>query len=238
MWWAVLPLAASGGFTFGMARPPMSFDRLAPVYRAMEFVLAGGKLQRCRLAWLREAAACRNVLIVGEGPGRFLTECVRALPDARILCVDASRAMLERARHALRKIDSNPVRVKFLHAALPEWQPPPRQFDLIVTHFFLYCFPAPQLQAVIAGLAAGARPGALWLLADFCVPERGLARWRARLVLALAYAFFQVATRLPARRLVAPEDYLIEQGFQLKRRKSFDGGLLHSDLWEYQSLIS
>ena len=75
----------------------MSFDHLAPFYRGMEFVLAGGKLQRCRLEWLEEVKDSRQVLIVGEGPGRFLMECAKTLPDAQILCVDASAAMLSRA---------------------------------------------------------------------------------------------------------------------------------------------
>ncbi len=209
----------------------MSFDRLAPFYRGMEFVLAGGKLQRCRLAWLDQVRDCRKVLIVGEGPGRFLTECVKALPEAQILCVDASAAMLDRARHALQKGGQDFRRVTFAQATLPEWEPPPGKFDLLVTHFFLDCFPPEQLQQVVSRLASGAQPGARWLLADFCEPPRGFARWRAKLILALAYAFFGLATGLPARRLAEPDLYLEEQGMRLKERRTYEGGLLHSDLW-------
>lgn len=209
----------------------MSFDRLAPFYRGMEFVLAGRKLQRCRLAWLDEVKDCREVLIVGEGPGRFLTECVKMLPEARILCVDASAAMLARARLALQKKRQDSSRVTFMHATLPEWEPP-RKFDLLVTHFFLDCFPPEQLKRVVSRLASGAQPGARWLLADFCEPQRGFARWRAKLILALAYAFFGLATGLPARRLADPDKYLKEQGMRLQRRKIYEGGLLHSDLWQ------
>lgn len=210
----------------------MSFDRLAPFYRAMEFVLAGGKLQRCRLAWLDEAKDCRRVLIVGEGPGRFLTECVKALPESQILCVDASEAMLKHARLALQRTKTDSSRVKFEQAALPEWTPPQGEFDLIVTHFFLDCFPPEQLKLVVSRLASAAQPGARWLLADFCEPPRGFARWRARVILALAYAFFNLAAGLPARRLEAPDGYLEEHGLRLKERRIFEGGLLHSDLWE------
>lgn len=50
----------------------MNFDRLAPFYRAMETLAAGGKLQRCRLAFLGEIPIPRRVLLAGEGHGRFL----------------------------------------------------------------------------------------------------------------------------------------------------------------------
>lgn len=210
----------------------MSFDRLAPFYRGMELVLAGGKLQRCRLAWLAEVKECQDVLIVGEGPGRFLTECLKNLPKARILCVDASTAMLAQARIALQKDGLDSSRVTFLQATLPEWKPPAGKFDLLVTHFFLDCFPPEQLKLVVSGLASGAQPGARWLLADFCEPQRGFARWRAKIILAMAYGFFGVATRLPARRLAEPDRYLEESRMRLKRRRTYEGGLLHSDLWQ------
>ena len=206
----------------------MSFDWLAPHYRWMEAVLAGRKMQRCRVAWLNEVGACRNVLVVGEGPGRFLEVAVAQMPDASFVCVDASGAMLERARVA---VQGN-SRVTFVHASLPEWEPPPAAFDLIVTHFFLDCFPEPLLQQVVARLAVAAMPEARWLLADFQIPERGLARLRARVLLALAYRFFRIATALPARRLVAPDEAIRGNGFSLRRRMTANRGLLHSDLWE------
>ena len=205
----------------------MSFDRLAPHYRWLETVFAGRKMQRCRVAWLDEVGLCRNVLVVGEGPGRFLEIAVAQMPDARFVCVDASSAMLERARAA---VHGN-SRVSFVHASLPEWEPPPAAFNLIVTHFFLDCFPEPALSQVVARLADAAMPDARWLLADFQVPERGLARFRARVLLALAYRFFRIAAALPASRLVAPDDAIQRHGFRLQRRITANWGLLHSDLW-------
>jgi ubiquinone/menaquinone biosynthesis C-methylase UbiE len=208
----------------------MSFDRLAPHYRWMEFVLAGEKLQRCRVAWLDEIRDCRDVLIAGVGPGRFLKACARALPGARIVCLDASQAMLERAETAWRKAGGKPGQASFIHAALPEWQPPGAAFDLIVTHFFLDCFPEPMLSRVIAGLALGAKPHARWLISDFQIPPSGPGRLRARAVLAIAYTFFKLATRLPATRLIAPHALLEGHGFRLMHRRTFDYGLLYSEV--------
>ena len=208
----------------------MSFDRLAPHYRWMEAVLAGRVMQRCRLAWLGEVRDSRNVLVAGVGLGRFVGHALRVMPEARFTCVDASRAMLDRAGAAEEKA-CGAARVQFVHAALPEWKPEPAAHDLIVTHFFLDCFPEPALTEVVARLASGAKTDARWLLADFQMPERGLRRLRARMVLSLAYRFFRFITALPASRLFPPDDALRRNGFRMQRTMSANWSLLHSDLW-------
>ena len=76
----------------------MSFDPLARHYRWMEPLLAGNKLQRCRAAFLDHVRDAQNVLIAGEGNGRFFVECRRKLPSAQITLVDASARMLAEAR--------------------------------------------------------------------------------------------------------------------------------------------
>lgn len=209
----------------------MSFDRLAPFYRAMEWLLAGGKLQRCRVAWLAEIPEPRRILLVGEGHGRFLEVCARRFPQATITCVDASGGMLRVAETRWRAAGGRPEAIEFVQAHLPEWSGGDGLFDLIVTNFFLDCFPAAQLGPVVAALARRAAPGAHWLIADFNVPARGWQRGRARLILASAYAFFRWATALPARQLIPPDEFLSAAGFCLTRRKLAEWGLLHADVW-------
>ncbi len=209
----------------------MSFDVLAPHYRWMEWFLAGEKLQRSRVAWLDEVRMCRNVLLVGEGHGRFLSECIRALPKAEITCVDASRGMLEQARNrcVLGKNESH--RVHFVHAELPQWTPPNGKFDLIVTNFFFDCFTEEQLEVILPKLAKAAAPEARWLIAEFQEPATGWRRWRAKIILGLAYIFFQIVTKLPARRLASYENLMTRCGFKLEKRAISEWGLLTSDLW-------
>jgi hypothetical protein len=103
---------------------------------------------------------------------------------------------------------------------------------VIVTHFFLDCFDAKQLQQIVDKLAFAALPNASWLLADFQTPLIGLQRWRAELILKVMYLFFRVATRLPAQRLTSPNSYLTSNDFFLLERQVSEWGLLHSDLWE------
>ena len=209
----------------------MSFDWLAPHYRWMERALAGEKLQRCRTAFLDETKHARRVFIAGEGPGRFLTALLRAHPNVQVTCVDASARMLEVAQARLRREGLSAARVEFVHADILTWSPPRGDFDLLVTPFFLDCFPPEQLAEVVARLSAAATSEARWLVADFYEPPTGLAWWRARCILASMYFFFRLATRLPARRLTPPDLFLESSGFRLRARRLSEWGLLHSDLW-------
>ena len=209
----------------------MSFDRLAPHYTWMEAVLAGRRLQHCRVAWLGALAGCSDILIAGVGHGHFLSRCARRFPRARITSVDASLGMLRRAEQRAIRTGARRENLTFVHAALPDWTPAPARYDAIVTPFFLDCFAPAELDAVIATLAAAARPRAAWLVSDFTLPARGVARLRAQAVHGLMYTFFRRVTRIGARRVTPPDASLAAHGFRLAGRRSSNWGLLHADLW-------
>src|SRR5215217_6333543 len=101
----------------------MSFDRLAPHYTWMEKVLAGTRLQRCRVTWLESLAHCDRILIAGVGHGHFLRRCRQRFRDARITSIDASAAMLQQAEQRIRRSQLSSSRLEFVHAALPHWRP-------------------------------------------------------------------------------------------------------------------
>lgn len=204
----------------------MSFDRLAPFYRAMEFFAAGGKLQRCRLAYVGEIPIPRKILLAGEGHGKFLPACVRRFPHAEIVVVDISLRMLEIARG---QVTSDLV--TFIHSDILDWDGPCGQFDLIVTNFFLDCFPPDELAAVVEKLDKLAAPDADWLLADFEIAPAGAARWRTRVIVAMLYGFFNIVTGLRTRALTPPDEALEKAGFVRHRRITCEWGLLKSEWW-------
>jgi SAM-dependent methyltransferase len=210
----------------------MSFDTLAPHYRTLEALLAGGILHRCRTAFLAETTGCRRVLLLGEGPGQFLAELLRVNPQADVTCVEKSPRMVAQAVHHLERNGVNAARVKFEARDALVWQPPAATFDLVATCFFLDCFRPEQAERLILKVAGSTTDRAQWLVADFQVPAAGWRRWRARLLLAFMYAFFRLATRLPASRLSPPDAYLQAAGFRLKERRLANFGFVHSDLWQ------
>ena len=210
----------------------MSFERLAPFYRAMERVLAGGKLQHCRPVLLPRLGLVREVLVVGEGPGRWIEAACQALPRARFTVVDASAGMLREARASWLRAGGDLERIRFVQARLPGVVPVVAGgFDLVVTPFFLDCFAPGPLAEVVACLAEAAGEEASWLVCDFRVPATGLARWRAVAVLALAHGVFRWITDISARRLTDPGPWLAEQGFYLEEEETSEWGLLSASLW-------
>ena len=210
----------------------MSFDAVAPWYRALETIAFGNALQRCRVACLGEIRSPRHALIVGEGNGRFLCELLRAHPDVQVDCVDASERMLQLARTRVQnELPDRANQIRFLHRDITNWAPPETHYDLIVTHFLLDCFPEKELARIIKALASAAQPDAVWLLADFRIPARGFARLRARVWLATMYQFFQLTARIPANELVDPTPFLQAEGFVLERQHLSRSGLLKSESW-------
>lgn len=124
-----------------------------------------------------------------------------------------------------------------VQADVLEWKLAAKSYALLITNFFLDCFPADQLERAIARLSTAATADANWLLADFQTPAGGVKRIRARLILWAMYAFFRAATRLPAVRLTAPGLLLERAGFKLHRRIETEWSLLHSDWWSRESPV-
>jgi Methyltransferase domain len=209
----------------------MSFDLLAPHYRWMEALCAGGQLQHCRTALLGVIHPPHKVLIYGEGNGRFLVELCRRFPTSEITVVEASAVMISLARKRLQRAGLADARLDFIHADALTWQPAPGAYDLIVTCFFLDCFSAEQLRRLVPRIASAATSNAQWLLADFRIAPSGLRRFGSRIIVAFLYAFFRCATKLSAHELVDVSPHLSAAGFRRGERREFVLGLLFCEHW-------
>lgn len=204
------------------------FDRVAGIYRLLEHVAFGRTLQRARTAHLDVLRGCGDILVIGDGDGRCLEAIVAMAPDAHVTAIDASGAMLARARRRIAAAGAAD-RVTFRRADVRRagsW--PLDHYDAIVTMFVLDCFTAGDVEAIVAALARGVRPDGLWLFADFAIPDRGWRRLHARLVVGLLYAFFRWTTGIEARSLPPAEATLVAQGFSPAGLREYRGGLIRS----------
>jgi ubiquinone/menaquinone biosynthesis C-methylase UbiE len=206
----------------------VSFDFIAPHYRWLETIAFANKLQAARIALLDQVGTPKRALVAGEGNGRFLEALLREHPAIIVDCVDASARMIELARERVHDVS----RVQFLHEDLMAWSPSENVYDLIVTHFFLDCFDQAELEHVIAKLARAATSEAVWLLADFSIPPRGIAKFHAQLWLGVMYRFFRATTGIIARELIDPSELLRTRGFRLLSRRTARFGLIKSELWQ------
>ena len=84
-----------------------NFDRLAGVYRWMEWLSFGPHLGRCRRAFLLEMTESRRALVLGDGDGRFTAALLRQNKAIQVDAVDVSQAL-----------KSNPL-VAIAHQQLP-----------------------------------------------------------------------------------------------------------------------
>lgn len=206
----------------------MSFDRIAPHYRWLEPILAGGILQRARIAHLGALDHAENILLIGEGPGRFLAALRERRPDVPVTVIDSSKRMLDLAEAN----STGPT--QFIRADITTDPLPKGAWDGIVTHCFLDCFNPTTLKRVIHRITECATPDVDWLVTDFALPSAGWRRTRARLIHALMYRTFRLTTRLEAHRWTDPSALLRTHGFQLSARIPFNHGLIAADHWERQ----
>ena len=213
----------------------MNFDRLAPHYRWMERILAGEILQRARTRWLDALSDRSHLLIIGEGAGRALEVICERFPALHVTVVEASAQMIAAAKAHLEQREFPLEKITWVHADVRIWLADrpvePGNCDAVLTPFVLDCFAPDDVRTVIAGIAASTARNCTWLLSDFRLPEGGWRRSRGRVVHALMYGFFRVATKLEARRVTPPDDALRAGGFALAERRLFNAGLIHSDLW-------
>ncbi len=198
----------------------MNADRLARLYRWLEYAAFGNALQQRRTAFLADVADARRVLLLGDGDGRFLKKLVGQNPQAHVDYVDLSGRMLElaRARAGTRRVTYHQANA--LEIALPE-----RGYDLIVTHFFLDCFDEAGAARLVERTALAVCPNARWMVSEF---QR--TRWSSPLLAGL-YLFFRITTGVRTRCLIDHHPLLARHGFRIARAEHAWAGLLTSELW-------
>ena len=210
------------------AAGPSGFDKLARIYRLLEYATFGPLLQRTRLQFLPEMASARRVLVLGDGDGRFCVHLLRAAPGAQVVAVDISRTMLQRVR-ARAVAAAVAARLTTVHqdatTTLPEGE-----FDLVCTHFFLDCLSDQEMQMLAAEVRQRC-PNGQWIVSEFAVP-RGAARWPAWLVVRALYVAFRLLTGLRAKRVPDYATDLRQNGFTLSACRVRAFGLLRAERWQ------
>jgi ubiquinone/menaquinone biosynthesis C-methylase UbiE len=214
-----------------MSRRDPGFDRMARWYRALEFLAFGGDLERARFEFLGRLRGCREILLLGEGDGRCAERVARLSPQARILCVDSSAGMVERASRRIAAAGAAD-RVRFRCADALAFEAGGERYDAVATLFFLDCLTDASVEALVARIGACLGPGAPWLVSDFNLPEGGLSRARARAWLGFLYACFRWETAIAARALPSTEAILARSGWVRSACRDRQGGLLRSAVFE------
>ena len=215
-----------------MKAAPSGFDRVARVYRAMEYLSFGPMLERCRFYFLPGLVHCRRALVLGDGDGRFVARLLAANRHLHADAVDASAAMLDLERKRVSR-EGGELRLRTVCADARSFEPRSSGYDLIATHFFLDCLTEAETDQLIARGRRHLAPGALWVVSEIQIPEGGRFRaWLARSIVAALYAAFGVLTGLTVREIPPWRTLLARHGFVRRAQRGWLGGLLVSELWE------
>ncbi|MFK0100010.1 class I SAM-dependent methyltransferase [Streptomyces sp. NPDC091040] len=160
------------------------------------------------IAALPTAPKVRRVLDVGAGPGVVACLLAEVFPDAEVVAVDGTPALLERTRDRARRLGLDD-RVTTLHATLPEELSALGEADLIWAGNTLHHMG--DQRAVLAGFGGLLRPGGTVALVEGGLQARQLPRdlgfgrpgIEARMEAAEAELFQEMRAELPdARREV------------------------------------
>jgi tRNA (cmo5U34)-methyltransferase len=110
-------------------------------------------------------AHATRVLELGTGTGETALRVRAGQPEAEWVGIDASEAMLARARERLPDAD---LRLQRLEDELPEGP-----FDLVVSALAVHHLDGPGKRALFSRVAGVLRPGGLFVLGDVVVPAAG-----------------------------------------------------------------
>jgi len=201
------------------------FGPVAFFYDELAGLVFGGALRRAQRATLAAGlpgGPAPRVLVLGGGAGWVLSEIWRQRPQAQVLYLEVSAAMLARTQARLRRHPAPPGATVELRQGTEASLAPTERFDVIVTFFVLDCFPTPALPGALARLQAARRPGAPWLVADFWPARRG---WR-RGLLGLMYWFFGFTIGLRARQMPPWPTELAALGLRPGWKARFFGGAI------------
>lgn len=212
----------------GLDTKPANFNRLARIYRWMEWLTFGPILWRCRCTFLDAMKDRRDALVIGDGDGRFTARLLASNSEVTIEAIDASEEML---RQLMKRAGENAgrVRTRLADARFP--MPMTRRFDLVVTHFFLDCLTTAEVESLALEIRKRLEPGAAWVISEFAVPANLYGRLLAEPLISMLYRAFGLLTGLPVRRLPKYRNALERAGFVLEKQHRRLKELVVSEIW-------
>ena len=156
---------------------------LATIYNPLVWAITVGRVRSLRRATLA-AAAIRpgdDVLDVGCGTGELTVAAQRATGDAaRVVAVDTSAAMLDRAR---RRAARAGARVEFAQEPAERLPFPDASFDVVTHSLLLHHLPPPTLHRAIGEARRVLRDGGRIVIVDFARSTGRASHVRAHLML-------------------------------------------------------
>lgn len=196
-----------------------NFNIVAPFYDALARLVFGYRLERAQQFFLNEVGPSTKVLIVGGGSGKILEWLPKEL-NLKVDYVEISDGMLNRAMK--RKKHGNHISFKMKDVFEVN-----DSYDIIITNFFLDCFPEEKLIEVITHLKLQLNEEGAWLVTDFSLPNT----YKQSVLLWMMHTFFRLMARLESTRLQDIKGSLAICGLKIRKEQLFSKQLIFSAIY-------
>lgn len=204
------------------SRMATGFDLLSPVYDLMARLAIGQDIVRSQLWPLKYLKDCQRILIIGGGTGWILQAIRQQCPQADIDYIDISSSMISKAKERV----SDDDKIRFITGT--EASIPGKDYDVVITNFYLDMFSQEHLSWIIKQIQTTTRERSFWLVTDFVNGSRlhSFKLW-------IMYRFFRLVTQIEARRLPDWHELFIQvANMHLVASKSFSSGFIKSIVYQ------
>lgn len=205
--------------------PDSGFDRVASFYDPLARLVFGSSLQDAQNWLLTFIPKDSTILIIGGGSGWILEQILQYTSPKHILYLEASAAMLQKARNR----NHGKAQVEFrlgTDASLRADE----QFNVIITPFILDLFPPNRLSQLMHRLNQVLAPKGLWLFTDFWPIHQKLPFWQ-KLLKRSMYLFFGFLSKVQAKQLPDYQRHFDELSLQELHTCSFYKGFIQSKVF-------
>lgn len=209
----------------------------ARVYPYLEGLALGRQLMAARREAVAPLVRARNILVLGDGDGRFLAALMGSPFGGTVTSFDVSDAMVAKARTRLERAAPEAlrrVRWEVMDVTRETEWPLTVPVDAIVAQFFFDNFDTATVHSVVRRATRWAIPGAGWQVAEFRRAESigsAFGRLRQRLLLRILYTAFRWTAGIEATALPEWRTALVDCGWEIETRAGRRFSAVETSAW-------
>ncbi|MBC7451921.1 MAG: class I SAM-dependent methyltransferase [Cytophagales bacterium] len=208
------------------------YNRLARVYDLLASIFFFNRINKSQTALLPYVPDFERCLIIGGGSGYFLEKLLSQKSMGRIIYIDLSDVMIEKAqRRIAERMPLELHRIEFRCTSFDDnWN---ESFDLTVFNFFLDQFPEKVVAEILEKCNANLTNRGLLYITDFAIPvSNKFFNGLSKSLLKLLYRFFKMTTAIEADTLPDLPFLLSTNQFECIQSVSFWHGIMVSSLYQ------
>lgn len=190
-----------------------NFNRLVPFYDLLAKLVFFNRVQISQRAFIDYIPKNAQVLFIGGGSNSSLAHILDLNPSIKIIYLEASKKMLQKARSKVNPAHLN--RVTFICGT--ELDIPMIKFDVVICYYYLDLFKLEKLNEVLSLLKNKTKPNGIWMVADFSIPFNWWQKWLSQLM----FLFFRLTSHIENNQMIDLNAEMEKQGFQRIKLKKY-----------------